>query len=226
MCKKAVVLMSGGLDSTTVAAIANSQGYELHGLSFDYGQRHQAEIAACQKVANFFGITDHRLAKIDLRIFGGSALTADIDVPKDRNIDGKEIPITYVPGRNTIFLSYALSFAEVINAEAVFIGVNSMDYSGYPDCRPEFIHAFQEVANFSNKKAILGSKIKIVAPLQNMTKEDIIRAGLALGVDYSITVSCYDADGDGRACGHCDSCQLRLAGFAANNIADPAPYRK
>lgn len=225
MSKDGIVLLSGGLDSTTVAAMAKAEGYTLHALSFDYGQRHKAEIAACQRVAKFFDIKDHRIAKIDLRIFGGSSLTDDIEVPKDRVIDGKDIPITYVPGRNTIFLSYALAFAEVTNAEAIFIGVNSMDYSGYPDCRPEFISAYQQLARVATKLGVTGKPLEVKAPIQYMTKAEIIKTGLSLGVDYGMTLTCYDADDEGRSCGHCDACQLRMAGFAANGMKDPAPYR-
>ncbi len=224
MSKDAVVLLSGGLDSTTVAAMALAEGYTLHALSFQYGQRHQAELTACRRVATALGIKDHRIAQIDLRLFGGSALTADIAVPKDRE-PVQDIPITYVPGRNTIFLSYALAFAEVTGSEAIFIGVNSVDYSGYPDCRPEYIAAFQKVADLATRHTVTGHPLQIKAPIQYMNKGEIIKTGLALGVDYSMTITCYDADGEGRACGRCDSCKLRLAGFAANGIKDPAPYR-
>ncbi len=224
MSKDAIVLLSGGLDSTTVAAMAKAEGYNLHALSFQYGQRHQAELLAAQKVAKMLDIRDHRIATIDLRLFGGSALTADIPVPKDRE-PAQDIPITYVPGRNTIFLSYALAFAEVTASEALFIGVNSMDYSGYPDCRPEYIAAFQKLADLATRHTVTGHKVAIKAPIQYMTKAEIVKTGLALGVDYSITLTCYDADAAGRSCGRCDACKLRLAGFAANGLKDPAPYR-
>ena len=224
MSKDAVVLLSGGLDSTTVAAMAKAEGYTLHALSFNYGQRHQSELMACRRVAAALDIKDHRIATIDLRLFGGSALTADIPVPKDRE-PAQDIPITDVPGRNTICLSYALAFAEVTASEAVFIGVNSMDYSGYPDCRPEYIAAFQKVADLATRHTVTGHPLQIKAPIQYMTKAEIIKTGLSLGVDYSMTITCYDADAEGRSCGRCDSCKLRLAGFAANGIKDPAPYR-
>lgn len=227
MSKKAVVLLSGGLDSATVAAIAKAEGYELHALSFEYSQRHKVELDRAQQVAAQMGIKDHRIARIDLGVFGGSALTADIDVPKDR--DESEItsgiPITYVPARNTIFLSFALGFAEVIGAQDLFIGVNALDYSGYPDCRPEFVDAFQTLANLATKAGVEGSApFKIHAPLMDMTKADIITKGLGLGVDYGLTSSCYDPDPDGQACGHCDSCQLRLKGFEEAGFRDPVPY--
>lgn len=227
MSKKAVVLLSGGLDSATVAAIAHAEGYELHALSFEYGQRHKVELDRAKQVAAHMGIKDHRIARIDLGVFGGSALTADIDVPKDRNDSeiASGIPITYVPARNTIFLSFALGFAEVIGAQDLFIGVNALDYSGYPDCRPEFVEAFQTLANLATKAGVEGiAPFKIHAPLMEMTKADIITKGTALGVDYGLTSSCYDPGPDGRACGHCDSCQLRLKGFEEAGFKDPVPY--
>ena len=225
--KRAVVLLSGGLDSATVAAIARSQGYTLAAITFDYGQRHRAELAAAEKVARAAGVSRHVVMPIDLRKFGGSALTSDIPVPKDRGAEeiGHGIPITYVPARNTIFLSFALALAEVEKAADIFIGANARDYSGYPDCRPEYIAAFEKMANLAVAEAVEGRlKITIRAPLMELGKGDIIRRGLSLGVDYSLTRSCYDPDGEGRACGHCDSCQLRLKGFAEAGIADPAPY--
>ena len=215
--------MSGGLDSTTVLAIAQSEGYAVHGLSFRYGQRHEHELAAADRIALRSGIESHVTVDIDLRAFGGSALTADIDVPKDRAEDGS-IPITYVPARNTIFLSFALGFAEVRQAGDIFVGVNALDYSGYPDCRPEFIEAFERTANLATKAGVEGHHLRVQAPLMQMTKEQIIRRGLELGVDYSLTHSCYDPDPEGRACGHCDSCVLRLRGFAAVGVPDPIEY--
>jgi 7-cyano-7-deazaguanine synthase len=225
--KKAVVLLSGGLDSATVAAIARDQGYEVHALSFEYGQRHKIELERARRVVQHLGIADHRVARIDLGVFGGSALTADIDVPKDRKEAemSSGIPITYVPARNTIFLSFALGFAEVIEAQDLFIGVNALDYSGYPDCRPEFIDAFQTLANLATKAGVEGTApFRIHAPLIDMTKAEIIRTGTDLGVDYGITSSCYDPKDDGTACGHCDSCQLRLKGFKEAGLKDPVAY--
>ena len=225
--KPAVVLLSGGLDSATVAAIAMSQGFEVNALSFSYGQRHGWELEAARRVARSLGISQHRVANIDLRVFGGSALTDDIDVPKGRTNEqmGHGIPITYVPARNTIFLSYALAWAEVLGAEDVFIGVNALDYSGYPDCRPEYIRAFEAMANLATKAAVEGrQRLTIHAPLIDLTKTQIIRRGIELGVDYSLTSSCYDPGPDGRPCGQCDSCFLRRKGFRENGIADPLPY--
>lgn len=213
----AVVLLSGGLDSTTVLAIAQHEGYDVRTLSFRYGQRHDHEVQAARRIAAAANVTRHEIVEIDLRAFGGSALTADIDVPKGREI-GEEIPITYVPARNTIFLSFALAYAEVNDAEAIFIGVNALDYSGYPDCRPEYIAAFQAMADLATARG----GIAIHAPLIDMTKAQIIARGLELGVDYSVTTSCYDPAPDGKPCGECDACTLRLAGFAANGLADPA----
>lgn len=224
---KAVVLLSGGLDSATVLAIAKSEGYEPHALSFRYGQRHAVELAAAERVARSQGVASHRVALIDLRQFGGSALTSDIAVPKKASADeiGSEIPITYVPARNTIFLSFALAFAEVAGSSDIFIGVNALDYSGYPDCRPEYIEAFQRMANLATKAAVEGKqRVKIHTPLIHLTKAQIIRRGLDLGVDYSLTLSCYDPDPTGVACGHCDSCLLRLRGFAENGVPDPIRY--
>jgi 7-cyano-7-deazaguanine synthase len=221
---RAIVLLSGGLDSTTTFAIACAAGFDTFALSFQYGQRHAYELEAARRVAAALGATDHVIATIDLRMFGGSALTSDIEVPKHRPLDamGDGIPITYVPARNTIFLSFALAWAEVLGAEDIFIGVNALDYSGYPDCRPEYIEAFQRMANLAVKAAVEGtSSIKIHAPLIAMSKADIIRKGLELGVDFGLTSSCYDPDADGTPCGACDSCQLRLKGFAEAGVIDP-----
>lgn len=226
--KKAVVLLSGGLDSTTVLALAQAEGYEVHAISIRYGQRHESEIAAARQIARDRGIIDHVVIDIDLRVFGGSALTAEIDVPKGRGEAeiASEIPVTYVPARNTIFLSYALAFAEVLGSSDVFIGVNALDYSGYPDCRPEYIDAYERMANLATRAGVEGSqRLCIHAPLMHLTKEGIIRRGLELGVDYSVTRSCYDPDDGGRSCGLCDACQLRLRGFAAVGIPDPTPYQ-
>jgi 7-cyano-7-deazaguanine synthase len=221
--KRAVVLLSGGLDSATVVAIAQEQGFDVQALSFSYGQRHDVELEAAKRVAAHAGVDRHVVAQIDLRVFGGSALTDEgIDVPKNSEDDG--IPVTYVPARNTIFLSFALAFAETTDADDVFIGVNAVDYSGYPDCRPEYIDAFQEMARLATQRGVEGHPVRIHAPLSNLSKAEIISRGIALGVDYGITHSCYDPAPDGAACGACDSCKLRLAGFAANGIADPAPY--
>ena len=225
--KPAVVLLSGGLDSATVAAIALDKGFAVNALSFSYGQRHSWELEAARRVAHSLSIASHRIAEIDLRAFGGSALTADIDVPKGRSGDEMShgIPITYVPARNTIFLSYALAWAEVLGAEDIFIGVNALDYSGYPDCRPEYIRAFEAMANLATKAAVEGGqRLTIHAPLMDLTKAQIIRRGVELGVDYSLTSSCYDPAPDGRPCGQCDSCLLRQKGFRENGISDPLPY--
>ncbi|HZJ01922.1 MAG TPA: 7-cyano-7-deazaguanine synthase QueC [Gemmatimonadaceae bacterium] len=223
--KKAVLLLSGGLDSTTLLALATSQGYAIHALSFQYGQRHQAEVAAARKIASEYRVVQHVVANIDLRVFGGSALTSDIDVPKNRVVD-EEIPVTYVPARNTIFLSFALAWAEVLGASDIFIGVNALDYSGYPDCRPEFIAAFQEMARLATRAGVEDSKtyIRIQTPLIEMSKKEIIQLGLRLGVDYSMTTSCYDPSASGGACGECDACQLRLKGFADAGSSDPGRY--
>ena len=227
MARAAVVLVSGGLDSATTLAIARSQGFDCYAIAFDYGQRHRHELLAAQRVAKELGAVRQIVVPIDLRAFGGSALTGDIAVPKDRSdaemVQG--IPITYVPARNTVFLSLALGWAETLGARDLFIGVNAVDYSGYPDCRPEFIQAFENLANLATKAGVEGEKWTVHAPLISLTKADIIRQGLALGVDYGWTHSCYDPDAAGRACGHCDSCQLRLKGFAEVGIADPAPYQ-
>ena len=226
--KQAVILLSGGLDSTTVLALAKAQNYDVHALSFSYGQRHAAEVVAAQKIAAHYGVVQHVIAHIDLRIFGGSALTADIDVPKDRPVDSSnEVPVTYVPARNTIFLSYALALAEVAGAKDIFIGVNALDYSGYPDCRPEFIDAFEKMARLATRAGVEADgdtdQITIRAPLIDMTKKQIIELGVSLGVDYGMTTSCYDPV-DGEACGRCDACQLRLRGFAEAGAKDPVKY--
>jgi 7-cyano-7-deazaguanine synthase len=225
--KAAVVLLSGGLDSATVLAIAKAQGFDCYALSFDYGQRHLGELDAARTVAETLGAKRHHVARIDLRAFGGSALTSDMDVPKDRPAAemAQGIPITYVPARNTIFLSLALGWAEVLGAFDIFIGVNALDYSGYPDCRPEYIAAFERVANLATRAGVEAQqKLQIHAPLIQMRKHEIIDAGMKLGVNYGLTRSCYDPDANGAACGHCDSCQLRLAGFAAAGLKDPARY--
>lgn len=223
---RAVVLFSGGLDSTTVLAIARSEGFEAYALSFDYGQRHKWELKAAKRLARKMKVAQHRVMKIGLRAFGGSALTDDLPVPKGRNlIEQNQIPITYVPARNTVFLSLALAWAEVLESSDIFIGVNALDYSGYPDCRPEFIAAFESMANLATKAGIEGrQKLAIHVPLIHMSKAEIIRRGVALGVDYSQTSSCYDPSAEGLACGECDACLLRKKGFAEANIADPAAY--
>jgi 7-cyano-7-deazaguanine synthase len=220
--RRAVVLLSGGLDSATTLAIARSGGYECHALSFDYGQRHRAELRAAARVADLLGAASHREFPLPIGAFGGSALTdAAIDVP---DVGGDGIPVTYVPARNTILLSVALGFAEVLDAAAIFIGVNAVDYSGYPDCRPEFIAAFQALATVATKQGVEGRPVRIEAPLIRMSKAEIIRRGVELGVDYAATVSCYRADDDGRACGRCDACRLRREGFRAAGIDDPTRY--
>jgi 7-cyano-7-deazaguanine synthase len=227
--KRAVVLLSGGLDSATTMAIARNQGYELYALSFSYGQRHIWELQAATRVANEMGAAAHRVATIDLRVFGGSALTGDIDVPKGRSADEMShgIPITYVPARNTIFLSFALAWAEVLGSSDIFIGVNALDYSGYPDCRPEFIAAFEKMANLATKFSIEGAgvegrqQLRIHTPLIALTKAQIVSRGIELGVDYSLTSSCYDPSPIGEPCGGCDSCLLRGKGFSENGIEDP-----
>lgn len=223
-----VVLLSGGLDSATTLAIAHARGFDPYALSFHYGQRHAVELDAARRVAAAMGVRDHVVASIDLRLFGGSALTSALEVPKLRSVEamGEGIPVTYVPARNTIFLSFALAWAEVLGAQDVFVGVNALDYSGYPDCRPEFIEAYQRMANLAVKAAVEGSwHLTIHTPLIAMSKAEIIRQGLALGVDYSLTSSCYDPDAEGRPCGECDSCQLRLKGFAEAGATDPLLYR-
>jgi 7-cyano-7-deazaguanine synthase len=222
--KKAVVLLSGGLDSATVLAIARSEGYECHALSFFYGQRHAWELEAAKRVAASLGAAEHRTAQIDLRVFGGSALTAEIDVPKGRDTHEMShgIPVTYVPARNTIFLSFALAWAEVLESSDIFIGVNALDYSGYPDCRPEFIEAYEKLANLATKAGVEGRQhLKIHTPLIALTKAQIIARGIELGVDYGLTSSCYDPSPSGVPCGQCDSCQLRAKGFGENGIEDP-----
>jgi 7-cyano-7-deazaguanine synthase len=221
--KKAVVLYSGGLDSTTCMAIAREQGFVPYALSFNYGQRHAVELEKAREYASLIGAVKHLVIDIDMRLVGGSALTADIEVPKDAPDDGG-IPVTYVPARNTIFLSFALGWAEVLGASDIFIGVNALDYSGYPDCRPEFIRAFQELANLATRAGVEGQGYQIQAPLIDLTKGEIIRRGLDLGVDYGLTHSCYDPTPTGLSCGHCDSCRLRLKGFAEINQKDPLTY--
>lgn len=226
--KKAVVLLSGGLDSATCVAIAQDQGYEVYALSFRYGQRHSVELEAADRIADHLSVAEHKTAVIDLTLFGGSALTADIDVPKDRNEGEMEadIPVTYVPARNTIFLSFALAYAEVVGAKNIFIGVNALDYSGYPDCRPEFIKSYEETANLGTKVGVTeDERIRIRTPLLNMTKAEIAATGTKLGVDYAMTISCYDPDTEGRACGHCDSCLLRKKGFTEAGLQDPTRYQ-
>ena len=223
--KRAVVLVSGGLDSATALAICAQEGFESYALSFDYGQRHRLELTAARKVAASLGVRDYRVAAIDLRIFGGSALTSDTAVPKNRETkSANEIPITYVPARNTIFLSYALAWAEVLGATDIFIGANAIDYSGYPDCRPEFLSAFEHLASVGTKAGVEGTKFRVHAPLLSMSKADIIRKGTELGVDFSLTHSCYDPSAEGLACGKCDSCRLRLEGFREAGLADPISY--
>jgi 7-cyano-7-deazaguanine synthase len=222
--KRAVVLLSGGLDSTTVLAIAQSEGYECHALSFAYGQRHAVELKAAERVAKTLRAAEHKIAQIDLRLFGGSALTAEIAVPKGRGTEEMShgIPITYVPARNTIFLSFALAWAEVLGSSDVFIGVNALDYSGYPDCRPEYIAAYEAMANLATKAGVEGrQRLRIHTPLIALTKAQIIARGLSLGVDYGITLSCYDPGPDGAPCGQCDSCLLRQKGFRENGMEDP-----
>jgi 7-cyano-7-deazaguanine synthase len=224
--KRAVALLSGGLDSTTTLAIAIANGYEVYALSFDYGQRHKIEIDAARRVAKSLGAKKHRVAKIDMRIFGRSALTGDIDVPKKRSETeiGRGIPITYVPGRNTIFLSYALALAETIGSTDIFIGANAIDYSGYPDCRPEFITAFETLANLGTKAGVEGAGFCIHTPLIKFSKAEIVRKALELGIDLSLTHSCYDPSPEGLACGECDSCLLRLKGFRETGVEDPIHY--
>lgn len=224
---RAVVLSSGGIDSTTAMAIAKAEGYEIYSLSFNYGQRHKIELEMAKKAAECFGVKKHIIIDIDLRKFGGSALTADIDVPKDRLVEemASGIPVTYVPARNTIFLSFALAWAEALNADAIFIGVNALDYSGYPDCRTEYINAFEKMANLATKAGVEGkAKFKINIPLINMTKAEIIKKGSELGIDYSLTWSCYDPQPDGTHCGRCDSCLLRKKGFKEAGVKDPTRY--
>ncbi len=228
MAKKAVVLLSGGVDSTTILAIAQSQGYDVYTMSFRYGQRHVLELDCAKQISEKMGAKKHVIVDIDLRAFGGSALTDDIDVPKERSDQeiGTGIPITYVPARNTIFLSFALAWAETLEIDTIFIGVNALDYSGYPDCRPEYIEAYQQMGNLATKAGVEGTaKLKIETPLISMTKAQIIQKGAELGVDYGLTLSCYDPDSQGRACGACDSCLLRIKGFEEASVADPTVYK-
>jgi len=219
--KSAVVLLSGGLDSATCLAMATDRGFRCHALSLDYGQRHRSELIAAENVASSMGV-ELKVIDLDLRTFGGSALTADIDVPEE---EGDGIPVTYVPARNTIMLSLALAWAEVLGAGDIFIGVNAVDYSGYPDCRPEFINAYEEMANLATKAGVEGHRLIIHTPLLDLSKAEIIRQGSELGVDYGLTVSCYQADDEGRACGVCDSCRIRAAGFDAAGVGDPTRYK-
>ncbi|EME5357851.1 TPA: 7-cyano-7-deazaguanine synthase QueC [Pseudomonas aeruginosa] len=220
--KKAVILLSGGLDSATVVAMAKADGYACYTMSFDYGQRHRAELQAAERVARQLGVIEHKVIGLDLNGMGGSALTDESIVVPESPSEG--IPVTYVPARNTVFLSLALGWAEVLDARDIFIGVNAVDYSGYPDCRPEFVEAFERMANLATKAGVEGNGFRIQAPLQYLSKAQIIQAGVARGVDYGLTVSCYQADEQGRACGKCDSCRLRADGFAAAGISDPTPY--
>ena len=223
MNPRAVILLSGGLDSATTLAIARSLGFDCYALSLDYGQRHSAELNAAKRVARSLGVTEHKILPISLDAIGGSALTdSELEVPE--NPDGEGIPITYVPARNTVFLSLALGWAEVLGARHLFVGVNAVDYSGYPDCRPEYIAAFEKLANLATKAGVEGDRFHIEAPLIDLTKGEIIRRGMELGVDYSLTVSCYQADDEGRACGVCDSCRFRAAGFAEAGVPDPTRY--
>jgi 7-cyano-7-deazaguanine synthase len=231
--RPAIVLLSGGLDSTTVLAIAKDQGYTPYALSFRYGQRHSVELEAAKRVAAAQGVARHVIADIDLRVFGGSALTSDIDVPKHESLDdagdkdtGSSVPVTYVPARNTIFLSFALAYAETVGASDIFTGVTAVDYSGYPDCRPEYMEAYERMANLATRAGVEGTQsLKLHSPLIAMSKADIVREGLRLGVDYSLTSSCYDPDEQGRACGHCETCLLRLKGFAEAGVTDPVQYQ-
>jgi 7-cyano-7-deazaguanine synthase len=227
MTRTAVVLLSGGLDSATVLAIARSEGFAIIALSFRYGQRHGIEIDSAQSIARRAGVLRHVVVDIDLRVFGASALTSELEVPKGRSADEMShgIPITYVPARNTIFLSYALALAEVSMADNIYIGVNALDYSGYPDCRPEYIEAFEQMANLATKAGVEGRHLTIHTPLMHQTKGEIITRGMKLGVDYAATMSCYDPDESGAACGQCDACQLRLKGFMEAGVSDPVRYR-
>ena len=219
---RAVVLVSGGMDSAVTLALAREQGFACHALSVAYGQRHSSELAAAARVAMALGAVEHKTVTVDLRTIGGSALTADIDVPEQ---GGSGIPVTYVPARNTIMLSIALGWAEVLGACDIFCGVNAIDYSGYPDCRPEFIEAFEHLANLATRSGVEGARLNVHAPLIRLSKAEIAREGIRLGIDFAQTVSCYQADGDGRACGHCDACRLRADGFASAGLADPTRYR-
>jgi len=219
--RKAVILVSGGMDSAVTIAMAREQGFEVYALSVAYGQRHSSELEASERVSTMLGAVTHKTVNIDLRSIGGSALTADIDVPED---GGEGIPVTYVPARNTIMLSIALGWAEVLGSSDIFCGVNAVDYSGYPDCRPAFVESFQALANVATKAGVEGAGIRIHAPLMQMGKDDIVREGMRLGVDFSATISCYQADAQGRACGHCDACRLRAEGFAKAGVPDPTHY--
>jgi 7-cyano-7-deazaguanine synthase len=227
MADPAVVLLSGGLDSTTVLAVALEEGFDCYALSFRYGQRHSIELERAQEVATSMGVAEHLIVEIDLRTFGSSALTADIAVPKHDSVQDLEdgIPITYVPARNTIFLSFALGWAEVLASSRIYLGVNALDYSGYPDCRPEYIKAYEHMARLATASGVSGAELTIHTPLIDLTKAEIIQLGSSLGVDYSITLSCYDPDAAGLACGHCDSCLLRRKGFAEAGVDDPTPYK-
>lgn len=225
--KPAVCLLSGGLDSATSLAVARREGFDVYALSFDYGQRHSAEIDAARRIAESSGVREHRIARIDLRVFGGSALTSELDVPKGRAVEemGHGIPVTYVPARNTIFLSFALAWAELLEASDIFLGVNAVDYSGYPDCRPEYIEAFERLANLATKAGVDGrTRIRIHTPLIRLSKAEIVRLGHDLGVEFGLTHTCYDPDWRGRACGACDACLLRLKGFAEAGLTDPVEY--
>jgi 7-cyano-7-deazaguanine synthase len=224
--RRAVVLLSGGLDSATVLALALHEGHEVHALSFSYGQRHVVELEAARNVARSMGVGDHVVASVDTSVFGGSALTSGVPVPKHRTLDeiGGYVPVTYVPARNTVFLAYALALAESIGSDDLWIGVNALDYSGYPDCRPEYVRAFTAMAQLATKRGVEGHRLRVHTPLIDLTKAEVVRRGLELGVDYSLTRSCYDPTPSGRACGQCDSCLLRLRAFAEHGLADPAPY--
>lgn len=225
---KAVVLLSGGIDSATCGTIAKEEGFSLYALSFSYGQRHSYELEAAKKIAQHLSVAEHRVITTDLRVFGGSSLTSEIEVPKNRlknTLDETEIPNTYVPARNTIFLSYALAWAEVIGSKDIYIGVNAIDYSGYPDCRPDFIKAFEKMANLATKAGVEGEKITIHTPLINISKSAIIQKGISLGIDYSLTHSCYDPSPEGLACGSCDSCLIRKRGFEEAGVPDPTKYK-
>ncbi len=226
MHKKAILLLSGGLDSATCCAIAKDQGYLLYALSFDYGQRHSVELDAAKRVADHFSVLEHKIIRIDGSVMATSSLTSAVAVPKNRDLDSSrsEIPNTYVPARNTVFLAYALAYAEILGVSDIFIGVNALDYSGYPDCRPEYIAAFETMANLATKSGVQGKKLTIHAPLINLTKAQIISRGVSLGFDYGITHSCYDPSADGFACGECDSCRLRKKGFAEAGVKDPTRY--
>ena len=224
--KRAVVLLSGGLDSSTVLAMARRDGFEIHAMTFRYGQRHAVEVEAARRIARGARVADHVIVDIDLRTFGGSALTSEVPVPKEHGVSPHGIPVTYVPARNTIFLSFALAWAEVLEARDIYIGVNAIDYSGYPDCRPEYIAAYERMANLATRAGVEGKTLSIRAPLIDKSKADIIRLGMSLDVDYSLTTSCYDPAADGAPCGECDACRLRLKGFEEAGVKDPVFYRK